>query len=48
MFSGGNVADCVDVGIAGAQRCINQHTALAHRQPGLLGEFYVGLRAHSD
>ena len=45
VFGGGDIADRVDVGIAGAQRRVDQHAAVAHGQPGLFGEFDVGLRA---
>ena len=48
MFGGGDVADRVDVGVAGAQRRVDQDAAVADGQPGLFGEPDVGCRADRD
>ena len=48
MLGGGDVADREDVGVAGAQRRVDQHAAVAEGQTGLLGEREVGGRADGD
>ncbi len=44
----GDVADREDVGVAGAQRRVDQDTAVADRQAGAFGERDVGRRADRD
>ena len=48
MLGGGDIADREDIRVTGAQRRIDQHATVAHRQPGPFGERGVRRRADRD